>query len=467
MTKRTVLFVLLLLLAGCLPPPPSPSTPPGEIRRVLVDLKAQTDLQKLGRDLARRGYGKRERRARVVAALARTAERSQGRLRPFLEDLRARGLVRSWQGFAIVNRLLVEATPEGIEAISRRGEVAAVLPETEQPVSVLAAQEPGSETPERTSWALAAVGAPEAWSQGLDGSGVVVGAIDSGASAAHEQLAPGFRGGEGSWLDPVGGSREPRDTHLGHGTGVLSCAVGRNAGGVTLGVAPGARWIACAGLPRGRYNNVLATQCADWMLTRGQPDVLLLAWVLPSPGCDRSLQPLVDALRAAEILPVFAAGNHGPGERTDRSPANYADLYPGGRAALSVGGLGREGALYAESSRGPSGCGGAVFPRLVAPAEDLVAAFPLAPSTYLRARGTSFAAGLVAGAAAILLQSRPEASVTELEDALSAGAADLGEPGADGVFGHGRLDIPGALEALTPGPSPRGRGENLSKEKKQ
>ena len=320
-----------------------------------------------------------------------------------------------------------------------------MIPETEPPESVLAGEAGGE-----GSWGVEAIGAPAAWQQGFDGTGVVVGAIDSGATAVHEQLAAGFRGGDRSWLDPANGSAESRDTRFGHGTGVLSCAVGRNAAGITLGVAPGAQWIACAGLPEGRYNNVLATRCADWMLNVGQPDVLVAAWVLPrtGEGCDRSLQPIVDAWRAAEILPVFPAGNFGPEPRTDRSPANYNSLYPDGRTALSIGGLGRDGGLIAESSRGPGGCDGAVFPLLVAPAEDLFTAFPLSSSTYLHARGTSFAAGLAAGAAAILIQADPEASISEIEDALLAGAADLGPPGADSTFGYGRLDIPGALKAL-------------------
>ena len=407
------------------------SAAPETVLRVQVDLDAQVDLARLGQVLARSGAAKRERRARVVAALTRVAERSQSALRPFLERARRQGLVRSWRGLAIVNRLVVEATPAGIMALAGRPEVASIVGETELPVPALAA-EPQEKPPERTSWGVTDMGAPEVWRRGLDGSGVVVGIIDSGASAVHEQLAAGFRGGERSWLDPKGRNSAPEDTWTGHGTGVLSCAVGRNAADVTVGVAPGARWIACAGLPEGRYNNVLASLCADWMLTAGQPDVLIIAWVLPTTGCDRSLQPLVDAWRAAEILPVFAAGNHGPGAGTDRSPANYSGLYPGGRSALSVGGLARGGGLFAATSRGPSGCGAPDFPRLFAAAEDLPAAFPLTPSTYVQARGTSYAAGLAAGAAALLLQRHPEASVTELEDALAGG----------------RLDVPGALARL-------------------
>jgi hypothetical protein len=429
--------VLLALAVSCLPHrgkivAPLPPLPPGKTLRVLVDLDEQMDLERLGRSLAQRNLTKQERRAAVIAALETVAARSRERLRPTLERMQREGLVRSWRGFTIVNRLLVEATPAGIEVLARRREVAAITTETETREPSFAGQV--AQAAGKTSWGIAAIGANEAWKTGLDGTGVVVGLIDSGATAVHEQLAPGFRGGESSWLDPAGGSATPLDNHLGHGTGVLSCAVGANTAGVTLGVAPRAQWIACAGLPQGRYNNVLVTICADWMLTVGRPDVLLGAWILPTEGCDRSFQPLVNAWRAAEILPVFPAGNRGPGERTDRSPANYVDLYPGGRAALSIGGLGRDGGIWEKTSRGPGACGGPVFPTLSGPAEDLVTAFPLSSSTYRQAQGTSFAAGLAAGAAALLLQRHPEASVVELEEALTGG--------------DGRLDVPGALARL-------------------
>lgn len=371
--------LFLLLLAAC-----HPSAPPPEPVRALVDLREQVDFGKL-----RLTGGRRERGDQVIAALAALAKRNQARLRTILEDGR---LVRSWQGFTVVNRVLVEVTPAGLEALRRHPDVSSVVLEQELPEPAL------------TSGAGEAVGAPAVWARGLDGKGVVVGVIDSGASAVHEQLAANFR----SWLDPEGRNPEPRDTLFGHGTGVLSVAVGQKTG-----VAPGATWVACAALPRGRFNNVLATRCADWMLNTGRPDVLVAAWVLPTPGCDRSLQRIVDAWRAAGILPVFPAGNYGPAERTDRSPANYEGV-------LSVGGID-----YEKTSRGPSACGGGDFPRLTAPARGLTAAFPLGRATYLNAEGTSFAAGIVGGAAALLIQSDPDALVPELESALGSGRLDL------------------------------------------
>jgi len=451
-----------MTLAGCPPPLHRPSPPPpdkldpalrqalaaapaGETRTVLVDLVAQVDLRALARRLGRQGADRQARRAAVIAALVRQAAESQTALRPFLDLARRQGTIARYEGFAVVDRLVVVATPAGIAALAARPEVARIVAQTTARETALAWEEaPVSPAPpERTSWALAAIGAEEAWRWGLSGRGVVVGAIDSGASPRHEQLQGNFRGGDAGWLDPAEGG-PPHDTRFGHGTGVLSCAVGQNVAGKTLGVAPRAQWIACAGLPEGHYDNVLFTRCADWMLRVGRPDVLINAWLLPgdpgNPGgsCDRSLVPLFDALRAAEILPVFAAGNLGPAPASNRSPANYAGLFPGASLALSVGGLRADGTPFARSSRGPSQCGGGVFPVLAAPAEDLVAAFPLSPGTYLRAQGTSFAAGYAAGAAALLLESRPAASVPEIEAALAAGAV-----GRD----H-RLSLPGALARL-------------------
>jgi subtilisin family serine protease len=82
--------------------------------------------------------------------------------------------------------------------------------------------------------------AEAAWQQGLHGTGIVVGILDSGASRQHEQLRDNYRGGDSSWFDPLGSSAEPSDVQLGHGTAVLACAVGQQFNGVS-GVAPGAK----------------------------------------------------------------------------------------------------------------------------------------------------------------------------------------------------------------------------------
>ncbi|NIN11827.1 MAG: S8 family serine peptidase, partial [Gemmatimonadales bacterium] len=76
----------------------------------------------------------------------------------------------------------------------------------------------------------------------------------------------------------------------------------------------------------------------------------------------------------------------------------------------------------ARSSRGPNSCDGSTYPAIVAPAFGVLAAFPLTESSYILSEGTSIAAGLVAGAAALLLQRHPQAAVYDLEEALRSSA---------------------------------------------
>jgi subtilisin family serine protease len=426
--------------------------------RVLVDLADQLDLNQVGARLAERGASRSERRRLVVAALRKVADESQGGLRTFLERLRRRGDVESYEGFSIVNRMHVVATPRAVRAIAARDEVAAIVEEIERGLpdddpgaaagAAATREAPQDSSDARRAWAIAALGADAAWREGLDGRGVVVGIIDPGASAQHEQLRGNFRGGNHSWYDPAQRRPAPWDLMPGHGTGVLSVAVGQNVGGVTIGVAPGAKWVACSGLPRRRVNNVLVTACADWMLSVAKPDVLVAPWVLPEARCDTALHRIVSAWRAAEIFPVFAAGNRGPGPGTSRSPANYTGLFPGDAVAFAVGGTTPAGSAYAIGSQGPGACGGSTYPVVVAPAVDVPAALPLTSSSYVRGTGTSFAAGYAAGAVAILLQRFPEALVTDVEAALVAGAIDVGTSGPDNTFGHGRIYIPAALREL-------------------
>ena len=99
--------------------------------------------------------------------------------------------------------------------------------------------------------------------------------------------------------------------------------MGRAEGGRTVGVAPAAQWVACEGLPDGRYSNVSFTACADWLVTTAQPDIIVNPWQLPTLGCDSSVYRIVAIWRLAEMLPIFAAGNNGPQSSSDRSPGNF------------------------------------------------------------------------------------------------------------------------------------------------
>jgi subtilisin family serine protease len=120
-------------------------------------------------------------------------------------------------------------------------------------------------------------------------------------------------------------------------------------------------------------------------------------------GCDeKSLEPAVQALRAAGVFVVVSAGNDGPfcGSLTS-PPATY-------RAVLTVGGVDSLGSLAIFSSIGPdpSTSLGGVKPNLIAPGVEVVSAFP--NSTYAVQSGTSFASPHVAGVVALIWSANPE-----------------------------------------------------------
>ena len=315
------------------------------------------------------------------------------------------------------------------------------------PFAVSDSAKPAS--PATPGWNVAAVHAAEVWALGHTGRGVVVASMDTGVDLAHPDLRRKWRGGANSWFDPHGEEAAPYDA-LGHGTQ----AMGVIAGGSGLGVAPDARWIAVKlynADDRARMSDIhLAFQ---WLMdpdgdpaTIDAPDIVNASWSLTGRGAGACILEFSDdirALRSAGIAVVFAAGNDGPSPRTSNSPGNN----PG---VLSVGAVDRDLDVARQTSRGPSACDGAVFPRLVAPGVNVrttdVSHGGL-PS-YAMVSGSSLAAPHVAGVLALLAGAFPAASVAELETALVRAARDLGDAGSDNHYGHGLVDALAAFNAL-------------------
>jgi subtilisin family serine protease len=56
--------------------------------------------------------------------------------------------------------------------------------------------------------------------------------------------------------------------------------------------------------------------------------------------------------------------------------------------------------------------------------------------------GTSASSPHVAGAAALILSQYPTYSVSQLWNALTSSAVDMGSSGQDNIYGYGRLNLP-------------------------
>lgn len=385
-------------------------------------------------------YAVRDRRQRnnaLLRALRDKADRTQGPVATALGTLGGQRARKLW----LINGIALTVPSGVVKPIAALPGVASVqLDSTVQlPVSAQATAAP-------TEWNIAAVHAPDLWSMGYTGAGVVVANMDTGVDSAHPDLAATWRGGANSWYDPHGQHAAPYDAS-GHGTQTMGLMVGGNAGGTSIGLAPGARWIAVK-----LFNDAGQATLSDihasfqWLMdpdgnlaTLDSPDVVNASWSLIGGAigsCNLEFNDDIHMLKAAGIAVVFAAGNDGPAAFSSDSPGNNPEGFSAGsvNSALTVAN---------DSSRGPSGCDNGVFPRLVAPGVNVrttdlsFGGIPL----YAIVSGTSFAAPHVAGAMALLAGAFPGASVAQIETALMQSAQDLGTTGADNSYGYGLVNV--------------------------
>ena len=343
-----------------------------------------------------------ERGREVVRRLKEVAEQSQAEAITAAEAAGAR-YVSLWISNSLVFAGHAELGPE----LAKLPGVTKVWQEDvpsgldDPPVTSPPFPEPGD-----GGWEVAALGVPQLHAQGIDGSGITIGIIDTGVAFEHESLIGGYRGRESGhdyhWWSPLRAFREKPVDLAGHGTAVAGLAVGD-----VIGVATGAEWIggiACSegGCPLSGVVHAMQFMLAPTTLDDQdpkpelRPEIINSSWVRSQD--DEPLKRASTSLAAAGILQVYAVGNDGP-ECDTASPAGEGDSF------VSVGSVDRQFALSSFSSRGPA-TDGRIAPDVVAPGEAVVTA--TMDGTYQEVSGTSFSAPLVAGVAALVLQAQPK-----------------------------------------------------------
>ncbi|CAG4883581.1 putative Subtilisin [Georgfuchsia toluolica] len=201
-----------------------------------------------------------------------------------------------------------------------------------------------------------------------------------------------------------------------HGTAVASIMVGRAAR--FHGAAPGAELYAadvyCAE-PTGGSVDAIAN-AFSWLAGQHVP-VINVSLVGPP---NRILERIVASMIARGHLIVAAVGNDGPA-----AAPLYPASYPG---VIGVTAVGAAGLVLPEAARGPQVA-------FAAPGADMVAAN--IPHGYASVRGTSFAAPVVAGLLALLIDEPGHTTARQALAQLVRGATDLGPPGKDPIYGYG------------------------------
>jgi serine protease AprX len=426
---------------------------PGATIPVIIRLRDRVDASEIARESKRSRQDLRSRRGRLVRELkAQVGRRPYRELRKLLRERDGSRIRELW----VINAVAAEVPAELVGELSSQPQVVSVRYDArlEEPTVSAAQSEAGG-------WNLEVVGAPQLWQLGWTGQGVVVAILDSGVDPFHPDLAPAWRGGDNSWFDPHGQNATPHDVS-GHGTNVMGLILGGDNSGSTIGMAPGASWIAAKIYDNSGVATVSAIHASlQWLLdpdddseTDDAPDVVNNSWnLLNSVGeCDVEFQDDLEALRAAEIVVVFAAGNSGPNVSTSMSPANNPPV------GFAVGSVDQSLTIDSNSARGPSACTGSVYPHVVAPGVNVestgLTIGGLFPDSYEFVSGTSFAAPHVAGAFALLKSAVPGATLDELETAMEETTLDLGAPGPDNHYGAGLIDVVDAHLSLSAGGGP-------------
>jgi subtilisin family serine protease len=405
----------------------------------LVTLREQADLSAAYdiTDWEERGWY-------VYNTLREVADNSQTDI---LDILKSSGDVVSYQPYFIVNAIHVTSGVATLDAVAVHPAVERIdaenvftIPEPEISNGVLAPE-----------WGVEIIRATEVWDNlNVFGAGVVLATIDTGVQYNHPALEDKYRGtATGShdfnFFDPANVCAGGVCDNNGHGTHVTGSMLGDDGGANQIGVAPEAQWIAAKGCESNSCSEASLLASAEWLLAPCE-----FGDAPGAPSCDPGMRPhvinnswgggggnpwyqtSVDAWRAAAIIPVFSAGNSGPGSGTIGSPSDYCNV-------MSIGGTNSTDGMYPSSSRGPGAFPGCTDkPDISAPGQGVRSSVPT--NSYATFSGTSMASPHVSGCIALMLSVAPMLDYDQVYDILTTTAEDLGAPGFDYDYGHGRID---------------------------
>jgi bacillopeptidase F len=453
---------------------------PDDTNRFIITFKP-TEAQAEA-DGARTVEDKATRINRVSDALTRQMNDQIGALQRFVQTKGIAQELRDQQSFAIANSVAVTAGKHAVDQLATMPQVEVIslnevfeLDEEALTTSVTADPAPAPNTAVTYQPNIKQIRADRAHTElGINGSGAIVGIIDSGVRWTHEALQPnywctGYTSHLGCWHDATDKNYQiaPYDD-LGHGTGMAGIAVGQNG----YGVAPGAKWIACqAYTPSVGLQTHHVLECMQWMLAPDShpewaPDVVNNSYGRDDIANDAAMKNAINNLLSAGTLMVFNSGNDADedenGNDTGIARCNTVDepaAYSPG--VIAVGAVKSNGTIAVFSSRGPAK-DGSIKPDFVAPGgDDVHRPARTADNAYTKAKGTSSSAAHITGLIALMRDASPGLAniviylnmmiAAESPSDYSCGGVT---GGADNVYGSGLVDAFNAVKQIMPPVTP-------------
>lgn len=275
--------------------------------------------------------------------------------------------------------------------------------------------------------AVARIRAPAAWSL-TRGAGVIVAVLDTGVDVNHPQLrgaiAPGGR-------DLVDGDNDPGESPDGidnDGDGVVDEALGHGTfvAGLIRSVAPDARILPIRVLDSEGVGTAISIASGIEVARQNGARVINLSLGMAVEA--DVVEELIDDLADEHgLIFVASAGNQSTSER--QFPAGENDV-------ISV-------AATDDTDRKADFSNFGSWVDVSAPGVGLVSLFP--GSRLASWSGTSFAAALASGEAALLVSLRPTAEIDEIHDAIKRSAVPVEDEQLDN---SGRIDVRAAVDWL-------------------
>jgi thermitase len=285
-------------------------------------------------------------------------------------------------------------------------------------------------------WWLSRVKAPAAWDYATGSSSITIAIVDSGVDYSHPELDGKVIGG---W-DFVNGDADASDDN-GHGTSVAGIAAAETNN--TIGIA-GVSWGA----------RILPVKVLDWAGLGSYEDLAagiiyatdagaaVINLSLGGSAPSELLKQAIDYATSAGVMVIAASGNSGTAGVL--YPARYSSVI-----AVSATDSGNQVASF--SNYGPE-------VDIAAPGENIFSTN--IDQGYATRTGTSMAAPMVSGAAAILLGLPGNNAPSLVRQQLLTTAVDIPPYGKDSYSGYGLLQIDKAvmlamgLIIFTPTPIP-------------
>lgn len=269
------------------------------------------------------------------------------------------------------------------------------------------------------SWALPKIGAPAAWDIAT-GDGITIAILDTGVDSNHPDLAANMIPG---W-NMYDNNADSSDVY-GHGTKVagVAAAVANNGQG-SAGVAWNARIMPIRiSRPDGLAYISTMAQSIRWAADNGAQ----VANISYGGASSATIHNAANYMRSKGGVVVMSAGNSGA--LLDSSPTD---------ALIVASATGSNDTRASWSTYGP-------LVDVAAPGVSIYTTTKGGGYGYVS--GTSFSSPITAATVALMLSANPDLTPQDIDELLKSTAIDLGEPGFDQYYGHGRIDAARAVEA--------------------